>query len=388
MKRAQFDAMLSAVLKKYPQLSDILFTVGTSMQAEVHGELKAVRVRGLEVLTPETSRAVAECVLGDNLVHRRALAEHGSCDLSYSLSSTIRFRVNVFKQRGNLAVVMRRLPELIPSMQELGLPPVFQEIVEERHGLVLVTGGTGTGKSNSLAALLDAIIRTRPVHVVTLEDPVEFVHTHKQGVVNQRELHTDFDSFASGLRAALRQAPKVIMVGEIRDRETMEIALQAAGTGHLVLATLHTTDTGITINRILGMFEPHEERLLRMHLAESLRYVISQRLLPRKGGGRVAAFEVLRSTMRVRELMLQGEQTGKSYYAVLEEGGPHGMHTFDQHLFTLFEQGLIEEDTALFASSDRSRLLQMLDSHKIGKGESVSDLRIGGLVEDLDADLR
>jgi twitching motility protein PilT len=254
--------------------------------------------------------------------------------------------------------------------------------------VVLITGGTGTGKSNSLAALVDAVNAERAVHIVTLEDPVEFVHAHKKGVVSQRELHTDFDSFASGLRAALRQAPKVIMVGEIRDRETMEIALQAAGTGHLVLATLHTSDAGTTISRVLGLFEQHEERLVRMRLAESLRYVISQRLLPRIGGGRVAAFEILRNTLRVRELVLQGEQGGKSFYEVLEEGGTHGMNTFDQSLFALFEQGSIDEDTALLSASDRARLVRLLDRLKNSRGESVSDLRLSGIEEDLDADLR
>ncbi|WP_022661384.1 type IV pilus twitching motility protein PilT [Paucidesulfovibrio longus] len=388
MRPEQFNAMAAAVLKRHPRLSDILFTVGASVQAEVDGELVPVRVRGLETLTPENTRAVAECVLGDHLVHRRALAERGSCDLSHALSSEARFRVNVFKQRGNLAVVMRRLPQVIPGMADLGLPPVFREIVRERHGLVLITGGTGTGKSNSLAALVDAVNAERAVHIVTLEDPVEFVHAHKKGVVSQRELHTDFDSFASGLRAALRQAPKVIMVGEIRDRETMEIALQAAGTGHLVLATLHTSDAGTTISRILGLFERHEERLVRMQLAESLRFVISQRLLPRVGGGRIAAFEVLRNTLRVRELVLQGEQGGKSFYEVLEEGGTHGMNTFDQSLFALFEQGFIEENTALLSASDRARLVRLLDRLKSSRGESVSDLRLSGIEEDLDADLR
>ncbi|MGE4291147.1 MAG: type IV pilus twitching motility protein PilT [Desulfovibrio sp.] len=388
MQRTRFNAIVSAVLKRHPRLSDILFTAGTSVQAEVDGELRPVRLRGLEVLGPEDARAVAECLLGDNLAQRRLLAERGSCDFSLSLPDNARFRVNVFRQRGNLAVVMRRLPERIPGLEELGLPTVFNEIAREQNGLALITGGTGTGKSHSLAALVDAINAQRAVHVVTLEDPVEFAHVHKRGVVSQRELLTDFDSFASGLRAALRQAPKVIVVGEIRDRETMEIVLQAAGTGHLVLATLHTRDAGATINRILGLFETQEERLVRMQLAGCLRCIVSQRLLPRVGGGRVPAFEILRNTLGVRELVLQGEQEDRNFYSLLEQGGPHGMNTFDQSLFGLYEQGMISEETALLSAGDRSRLVRMIDRLKTGRGETVSDLRLSGLEEDLDADLR
>lgn len=389
MQPARFRAMVAAILQRWSQASDILFTVGTSVQAEVDGQLRAVRLKDMPELTPEATRSIAECLLGDRLALRRNLSEHGSCDLSWALGGTARFRVNVFRQRGRYAVVMRRLPERVPEMEELQLPPVFAEMAQERQGLVLVTGGTGAGKSNSLASLIQTINRTRPVHIVTLEDPIEFVHEHAKGVVNQRELHTDFDSFASGLRAALRQAPKVIMVGEIRDRATMEIVLQAAATGHLVLATLHTSDAAGTVQRVLGLFEPHEERLARMQLAAHLRCVVSQQLLPRVDGpGRVPVFEILRNTLSVRELVLQGERSDRTLYSVLEQGTAQGMQTFDQHLFQLYEQGVISEENALLAAGDRALLLQRIDLFKSGRGEGTDELRLGGLEPDLDADLR
>jgi twitching motility protein PilT len=252
----------------------------------------------------------------------------------------------------------------------------------EKYGLILVTGGTGTGKSTSLAALIDAINSQFAKHIVTLEDPIEFVHVHKKGVVNQRELGIDFDTFASGLRAALRQAPKVILVGEIRDRETITIALEAAETGHLVLGTLHTSDAGQTINRIIGMFELSEERLIRARLAESLKFVVSQRLMPRIGGGRVAAFEILRNNLRIKELILKGESEDKTFYNVIFDGDAYGMITFDQYLLNLFEQEIITEEIAMLNASDRSRLKQMIDKVKAKRGEKVTDIE--GLELDLD----
>jgi len=325
---------------------------------------------------------MALALIGENLRLQKALSAKGSCDLSYALTGRGRFRVNIFSQRGSLALVMRRLPSRIPTMDELHLPEAFKEMAKEKNGLILVTGGTGSGKSNSLAALIDSINSTYAGHIVTLEDPVEFTHPHKAGTVNQRELGIDFDTFASGLRAAFRQGPKVILVGEIRDPETMEIALQAAGTGHLVLSTLHTTDTGATIGRVLGLFGPQEERLIRMRLAECLRFVVSQRLLPKVEGGRVAVFEVMKNSLRIKDLILQGESGDKTFYNVLESGGTFGMQTFDQNLLKLFEAGHITEETALLSSSDRSRLSQLIDKVKTRKGERVSTLVIEGLDED------
>jgi len=349
----------------------------------VDGVLKdAVTTPDLGRLSALITKAMALALMGENARLQKALAAKGSCDLSYALPGRGRFRVNIFSQRGSLALVLRRLPSRIPTMDELGLPQAFQEMAKEKNGLILVTGGTGSGKSNSLAALINSINETRAGHIVTLEDPVEFTHPHKLGTVNQRELGIDFDTFASGLRAAFRQGPKVILVGEIRDPETMEIALQAAGTGHLVLSTLHTTDAGATINRILGLFSPQEERLIRMRLAECLRFVVSQRLLPKVGGGRVAAFEVLKNILRVKELILQGESAERSFYGVLESSATYGMRTFDQHFLTLFEAGVITEETALLSATDRARLGQMIDRTKALRGDRATSLTLEGLEDD------
>lgn len=383
MTRQQFDAVMNQVLDQHPGVSDIVITTGKTIQAEVDGELKAaVTTPDLGRLAPLVTKAMALALIGENARLLKALSGKGSCDLSYALPGRGRFRVNIFSQRGSLALVLRRLPSRIPAMDELGLPEAFAEMAREKHGLILVTGGTGSGKSNSLAALIDRINETRAEHIVTLEDPVEFTHRHKLGTVNQRELGIDFDTFASGLRAAFRQGPKVILVGEIRDPETMEIVLQAAGTGHLVLSTLHTTDAGATVNRVLGLFSPQEERLIRMRLAECLRFVVSQRLLPRVGGGRVAAFEVMRNTLRVKDLILQGESAERTFYGVLESSEAQGMRTFDQSFLTLYEQGLITEETAMLSASDRSRLGQMIDGVKAARGDRSSGLVLEGLEDD------
>jgi pilus retraction protein PilT len=383
MTRPQFDALMTQVLDLHPDVADVIITTGKPIQAEVDGELKdAPTTPDLGRLSALVTKAMALALMGENARLQKALASKGSCDLSYALPGRGRFRVNIFSQRGSLALVLRRLPSRIPTMEELGLPQAFQEMALEKNGLILVTGGTGSGKSNSLAALIDRINETRAGHIVTLEDPVEFTHPHKKGTVNQRELGIDFDTFASGLRAAFRQGPKVILVGEIRDAETMEIALQAAGTGHLVLSTLHTTDAGATVNRILGLFSPQEERLVRMRLAESLRFVVSQRLLPKAGGGRVAAFEVLKNTLRVKELILQGESAERTFYGVLESSGTYGMRTFDQHFLALFEAGAIAEETALLSASDRSRLGQMIDRVKALRGDKATSLVLEGLEDD------
>ncbi|MGE4506783.1 MAG: type IV pilus twitching motility protein PilT [Desulfovibrionaceae bacterium] len=382
MRREQFDTIIARVVRAHPELSDILMSPGRGVLAEVHGELLETTLgQPLERLSPALTRVMAEVVLHESAVHRRHLAAHGSCDLSYGLAGVGRFRVNIFRQRGNLCLVMRRLPARVPTIDSLDLPEAFRLMARERGGLALVTGGTGSGKSSSVAAVVHEISATRGVHVITLEDPVEFAHRHGKGLVNQRELHADFDSYASGLRAALRQSPAVILVGEIRDRETMAVALQAACTGHLVLSTLHTLDAGSTVGRILGLFGPQEERVARMQLAESLRFVVSQRLLPAEGGGRVAAFEILRNTLRIRELLLSGESGEKTFYNVLGAGEAHGMRTFDQSLAALYEAGRISEDTALLAATDRARLGQAIDRLKIVRGEGLEEggLQLGGI---------
>ena len=381
MLRSHFDHLMGLALAQAPSLSDTLFTVGKRVQAELHGELRDLDLP-LGPLLARQTEAMAQVLMGRSPRLYRDLMERGSCDLSYEHPNKIRFRVNIFWQRGNLALVLRQLSAQAPSMAQLGLPAPFGVMAKEKFGLILVTGATGTGKSTSLAALIDEINATKAVHIVTLEDPVEFTHPHKKGTVNQRELGIDFDTFASGLRAAFRQGPKVILVGEIRDPETMEIALQAAGTGHLVLSTLHTTDAGATISRILGLFSPAEERLIRMRLAECLRYVVSQRLLPKEGGGRVAAFEVLKNTLRVKDLILQGESADKTFYNVLEQGATYGMQTFDQHFLELYGQGLVTEETALLSASDRSRLGQMIDRAKALRGDKATSLVLEGLEDD------
>ncbi len=383
MLRAQLDHIISQVLDIAPETSDILFVPGKTLQAEVYGLLTDVKLNpDLGPLLPFQTEAVALCLMGQNMRVYRDFVQHGSADLSYQLSGRARFRVNVFNQRGSISIVMRQLSTTVPTMEQLSLPKMFQEMAKEKFGMILVTGGTGSGKSTSLAALIDRINELFPVHIVTLEDPVEYLHPHKQGTVNQRELGVDFDEFSSGLRSALRQAPKVILVGEIRDRETVEIAMSAAETGHLVLGTLHTSDAGQTINRIIGMFELSEELLVRTRLAESLKFVVGQRLLPKIGGGRVAAFELMRVNLRVKDLIVNGETEDKNYYGVIETSSAHGMVTFDQFIYDLFEGNRITEETAMLTGTDKAKLGQMIDKLKASRGEKVTDIE--GLEFDTD----
>lgn len=385
MHRAQLDHFLNQILDFAPDTSDIIFTVNKPIQVELHGELRDARVTpNPGPLLPFQVESIAMCLMGRQLRLYEDQMRTGSCDLSYELSGRCRFRVNVLGQKGSLAIVMRKLTSKVPTIKELGLPDVFYEMSKEKFGLILVTGATGTGKTTSLAALIDNINLLNRKHIVTLEDPIEYVHDHKLGTVNQRELGLDFDSFASGLRAALRQAPKVILVGEIRDRETISIALEAAETGHLVLGTLHTSDTGQTINRIIGMFELQEERLIRSRLAESLKFVVSQRLLSKIGGGRVPAFEILKSNMRIKEVILNGESEDKNFYSIVESGDAYGMITFDKYLANLFYDNIVSEEMAMLNASDKSRLAQMVDKIKSARGEKVTEIE--GLELDQDYD--
>ncbi|PIE69029.1 MAG: twitching motility protein [Deltaproteobacteria bacterium] len=376
MQRSQLDGLVAQIMTNAPATSDIIFTVGKPIQTEVHGELKdAVTTPDLGSLNPFQIESIATCMMGSNMRLFNDQVTTGSCDLSYELPGRFRFRVNILGQRGSLAIVMRKLSMDVPTLEQLGLPEIFTQMSREKYGMILVTGGTGTGKSTSLAALINTINETYAKHIITLEDPIEYVHPHKKGTVNQREMGVDFDSFASGLRAALRQASKVILVGEIRDRETVQIALEAAETGHLVLGTLHTSDAGQTINRIIGMFDLSEERLIRSRLCESLKFVVSQRLLPRQGGGRVAAFEILRNNLRIKDIITHGETEEKTFYSILEQGATYGMVTFDQYLISLYKKGLIDEEAAMLSGSDTSRLGQMLDRIKSEKGEKVTDIK-------------
>jgi len=375
MRRKELDYVLTRILEENPRASDINFTVGKPMQAEVDGQLKTVCPDLIaDKLTPFHTETIAMNLIAGDRRNIQNLLNQGSCDLSYHLPGKARFRVNVFSQRGTYSIVMRQLPTKIASIEELRLPPVFKKVAEEKFGIVFVTGATGSGKSTTLAAILNEINLQKAVHVVTLEDPVEFVHPQKKATFNQRELGLDFDAFASGLRAALRQAPKVILVGEMRDRETVEIGLSAAETGHLVMTTLHTIDAGQTINRLVGMFELEEERLIRIRLADTLRWAISQRLLPREGGGRVAAFEIMGNNLRVRESIINGESEGKTFYEMMEQAQPFGWMTFDSCIVRHYEQGYISEETAMAYASKKAVVKRGIDQIRSARGEKTTDI--------------
>jgi twitching motility protein PilT len=383
MQRNELDRILSRMLEAHGPVSDLNFTAGRPPQVELHGELlPVVTDPPLPRLTPFQTEAIALALIGSDRRLTETLVRTGSCDPPYGLGSTARFRVNVFQQRGCYSIVLRRLASGIPTVETMGLPDVLHAMAQERNGLILVTGATGSGKSTTLAAMLDIINEEKAVHVVTLEDPVEFVHPQKKSTFNQRELGTDFDSFANGLRAALRQAPKVILVGEMRDRETLEIGLSAAETGHLVLSTLHTVDASQTVNRMLGMFDKDEERQIRQRLADTLRWVVCQRLLPQVGGGRVAAVEIMGMNLRIEEVILNGESEGKTFYDIISDAEALGMQTFDTHILQMVQQDLITEETALSYASRRSVVARGLDQIKATRGEKTSDIE--GL--SLDAD--
>ncbi|MFO7459842.1 MAG: PilT/PilU family type 4a pilus ATPase, partial [Desulfatiglandales bacterium] len=355
MRRQEIDHILTSMLESHDNVSDLNFTVDKPFQVESSGQLKSVSLSPpIPKITPFQAEVLALNILnGDRRLTRMLLSE-GSCDTSYGLAGKARFRVNIFSQKGHYSTVMRQLATRVPTTDEMMLPPAFRKMAEERNGMILVTGATGSGKSTSLAAVLNEINEAKSVHAVTLEDPVEYVHAQKRATFNQRELGIDFDNFANGLRAALRQAPKVILVGEMRDKETVEIGLSAAETGHLLLTTLHTVDAGQTINRVVGMFERDEEKQIRIRLADSIRWIACQRLLPKVGGGRVAAFEILCTNLRVKDAILHGEAEGKTFYDIIEQGNPFGMMTFDQSIAGLYERGLITQETALSYASRRA----------------------------------
>lgn len=375
MRKQEIDYILSRMLDSYSNVSDLNLTVGKPLQVESSGKLVSVEIEpDIKELTPFQTEVFAMNLLNQDRRLTETLIKTGSCDLSYNLPGKARFRVNIFSQSGNYSIVLRRLETTIPSIRELNLPKAFEEIPRTLNGIVFVTGATGTGKTTSLAAVLAEINATRPEHVITLEDPIEYVHPHKMATFNQRELGSDFESFASGLRAALRQAPKVILVGEMRDKETVEIGLRASETGHLVLTTLHTNNAGQTINRILGMFDPDEERQLRIRLADSVRWIICQRLLPRVGGGRVAAFEILGTSLRVKDIILNGETGENTYESCMEAGRAFGMTTFDHYIVHLYEMGLITHETAITYASHKAVVGRGIDSVKSSRGEKTTDI--------------
>ncbi|MGD9208004.1 MAG: PilT/PilU family type 4a pilus ATPase [Syntrophobacterales bacterium] len=375
MRKREIDHFLRKMLDFHENVSDLIVTVDRPFQVESDGELMAVPMDvQIDNLTPFQTETFALNLLGGDRRNVETLLSEGACDLSYHLAGKARFRVNVFSQRGYFSVVMRKLETRIPSIEDLKLPQIFKQMAQERNGIIFVTGATGSGKSTSLAAMLNEVNDIRPVHIVTLEDPVEFVHHHRKATFNQREMGTDFDTFASGLRASLRQAPKIILVGEMRDRETVEIGLSAAETGHLVLTTLHTVDAGQTINRILGMFDTEEEKQIRIRLSDAIRYVVCQRLLPREGGGRVAAFEIMGKDIRVKEIILDGESESKTFYEVIESNRAFGWCTFDDSILELFQEGQVSHDTAMAYSSKKAIMRRGIDRIKAARGEKVTDI--------------
>lgn len=356
-----FLAVLRQMLKVSVKVSDLIFSPGRPPQIELAGKLEPVEVSGLEKLTPAQTASIARLIIGNNQGANESLEKNGSADLSFSAPGEARFRVNIFKQRGSYAIVMRVIPTKPPNFAEFALPEQLREIVDIKNGIVLVTGPTGSGKSSTLAAIIDLINEQKYYHIVTIEDPIEFLHSHKNSTVHQRELHSDTPSFAIALRAALRQAPKVILVGEMRDKETIEVALEAAETGHLVLSTLHTIDASKTVDRIIGVFPKNEERVIRTRIAQSFQYIISQRLIPRADGtGRIAAIEILRSTMRTREYIEKGESEGKSLIDAMEQGDQDGMQTFDSVIEKLVRDGVLTQEGALPYSTNANNLLLRL----------------------------
>jgi len=359
------------MLKTSSKISDLFFSPGKPPLVEINGKLATVGTP--RALTSDDTRRIASDLIGHNQHAIGNLKELGSCDVSYSLPGAHRFRVNIFMQRGSCAIVMRVIPSVIPDFDALNLPAELQKIVGLRNGIVLVTGPTGSGKSSTLAAIIDRINKEQSYHVLTIEDPIEFLHGHKSCVVHQRELHSDTPSFALALRAALRQAPKVILVGEMRDKETIEIAMEAAETGHLVLSTLHTIDASKTVERIVGAFPMAEQHTLRNRLAKSFRYIISQRLIPRKdGAGRVAVIEILKSTLRTREYVEKGETDGKTLLDAMRVGEQEGMQHFDGDIERLIRNGTIDRDTGLAYATNPGNL--QLDLSDMGSAAQPDPL--------------
>jgi len=356
MKNFNLDAILEAMLKMSERVSDLNFSVGRAPQVEVDGQLVPVNFPGLPRLTPYQTEMIAMYMLRGDRELTRTLMMNGSVDLSYSIPQKTRFRVNIFSQRGTYAIVLRVIPEGIPTLESLNMPAELFNVGKLKNGVVLVTGPTGSGKSTTLAAIINQINHDSAYHIITIEDPVEYMHKHVKSTVNQREVGSDTKTFSLALRAALRQAPKVILIGEMRDVETIEIAMEAAETGHLVLSTLHTIDAAKTVDRIIGVFPKDQEPQIRTRFSQSFRYVISQRLLPKIGGGRVAALEVLKSTMRTRDYVVKGESEGRSLTDAMHDGSVDGMQTFDDEIEKLWNQGIISKETALAYATNPTNL--------------------------------
>ncbi|HEX7809487.1 MAG TPA: PilT/PilU family type 4a pilus ATPase [Thermoanaerobaculia bacterium] len=376
MKNFNLDAILEAMLKVSDRVSDLNFSVGRPPQVEVDGQLVPVNFPGLPRLTPFQTEMIAMHMLRGDRELTRTLIANGSVDLSYSIPRKTRFRVNIFAQRGTYAIVLRVIPEGVPTLEMLKLPAELHNIPKLKNGIVLVTGPTGSGKSTTLAALINEINQYYAYHIITIEDPVEYMHKHVRSTVNQREIGADTKTFSLALRAALRQAPKVILIGEMRDVETIEIAMEAAETGHLVLSTLHTIDAAKTVDRIVGVFPKDQEPQIRTRLSQSFRYIISQRLLPKIGGGRIAALEILKTSMRTRDYVVRGEVEGRSLTDAMHDGSVDGMQTFDDEIEKLWKEGVISKETALaYATNPTNLALRVTDDGpQTSSGETDSML--------------
>ncbi len=366
----ELDPLLETMLDYSPGISDLNLSVGRPPQVELDGQLRPVAYSGLERLMPYHTELIAMRLLAGKRDLADKLIRTGSADLSYSLAKRTRFRVNVFAQRGTYSVVLRVIPNRVPTVEELGIPSQLNDIANERNGIVLVTGPTGSGKSTTLAAIINKINKEKAVHIITIEDPIEYLHPHNMSTINQREVGNDTQTFALALRAALRQAPKVILVGEMRDVETISIALEASETGHLVLSTLHTIDASKTIDRIVGVFPKNEERQVRTRFSQAFRWVVSQRLIPKQGGGRTAICEILRSNSRTKEYVQEGEREGKSLADAMADGALDGMQTFDGELERLIAEGALDRETALSYATNRTNLQLKLETQgsDTGKG--------------------
>jgi twitching motility protein PilT len=382
MKNFNLDAILEAMLRMSDRVSDLNFSVGRQPQVEIDGQLVPVSFPGLPRLTPYQTEMIALHILHGDRELMKTLLQSGSVDLSYSIPGKTRFRVNVFAQRGTYAIVLRVIPEGVPTLESLKLPRELYNVCKLKSGIVLVTGPTGSGKSTTLAAIINQINNDYAYHIITIEDPVEYMHKHIKSTVNQREVGTDTRTFALALRAALRQAPKVILIGEMRDVETIEIAMEAAETGHLVLSTLHTIDAAKTVDRIIGVFPKDQEPQIRTRLSQSFRYIISQRLLPKIGGGRVAVLEVLKSSMRTRDYILKGETEGRSLVDAMHDGQVDGMQAFDDELEKLWNDGVITKETALtYATNPTNLALRMTDEPAAAAKPEPSDDSMMSLLE-------
>lgn len=383
MTSADFQNLLLAMLQSGEGVSDFLFLVGKPPLIERYGKLYELPMDAASpILQAAHTEAISALLINGSERLQQDLTATGSCDTSYALEGQARFRINIYRQQGGLGIVMRKLQASVPTLESLGLPPIFNQIVTEKFGIVFLTGSTGSGKTTTLAALLNELNQTQDVHVVTLEDPIEFVHPPGRAAFSQRELGKDFSDFASGLRAALRQAPKATLIGEIRDRETMEIALTASETGHLVFSTLHTINAGQSINRILGLFSSDEEKQVRERLADTLRYIVSQRLVTKIAGGRLLVTEIMGSSLRTRETLLYGEGENRTFQEIIEAGSTLGWHSFDQSLLTAFEEEVIPEETALLFSTHKNKMrrdLEMAKKMRSPSAEEPSGLKIAAL---------